>query len=63
MNEDKIKEDEKWDGLKGLVVNENSTLSNDTNYNFRAYEDLHGFDMLHTYDDIVDLRFIVNYTF
>ncbi len=35
----------------------------DTNYNFRAYEDLHGFNMLHTYDDIVDLRFIVNYTF
>lgn len=35
----------------------------DTNYNFRAYEDLHGFDMLHAYDDILDLRFIVNYTF
>jgi len=29
LNEDKIKEDEKWDGLKGLVVNEKSTLSND----------------------------------
>jgi len=29
LNEDKIKEDEKWDGLKGLIVNENSTLSND----------------------------------
>ena len=35
----------------------------DTDYNFRAYEDLHGFDMLHAYDDILDLRFIVNYTF
>lgn len=29
LNEDKIQEDEAWDGLKGLVVNENSTLSND----------------------------------
>jgi len=35
----------------------------DTNYNFKAYEDLHGFNMLHTYDDILDLRFIVNYSF
>ncbi len=35
----------------------------DTSYDFRAYEDLHGFNMLHAYDDIVDLRFIVNYTF
>ncbi len=35
----------------------------DTNYNFKAYEDLHGFDMLHAYDDILDLRFVVNYTF
>jgi len=35
----------------------------ETDYNFRAYEDLHGFDMLHAYDDILDLRFIVNYTF
>ena len=35
----------------------------DTNYNFAAYEDYHGYDMLHTYDDILDLRFIVNYTF
>jgi len=35
----------------------------DTEYNFRAYEDLHGFDMLHAYDNILDLRFIVNYTF
>ena len=34
-----------------------------TDYNFRAYEDLHGFDMLHAYDNIMDLRFIVNYTF
>ena len=36
LNEEKIKEDEMWDGLKGLVVNENSTLSNDeilTQYN------------------------------
>ena len=36
LNEDKIKEDEKWDGLKGLVVNANSTFSNDeilTQYN------------------------------
>lgn len=36
LNEDKIQEDEAWDGLKGLVVNENSTLSNDeilTQYN------------------------------
>ncbi len=36
LNEDKIKEDEKWDGLKGLVVNANSTLSNEeilTQYN------------------------------
>ncbi|NEW60365.1 IS1634 family transposase [Sulfurovum sp. bin170] len=36
LNEDKIKEDEKWDGLKGLVINANSTLSNDeilTQYN------------------------------
>jgi len=29
LNEEKIKEDEKWDGLKGLVVNAHSTLSND----------------------------------
>ncbi len=29
LNEDKIKEDEKWDGLKGLIVNETSTLSNE----------------------------------
>jgi transposase len=36
LNEEKIKEDEIWDGLKGLVVNANSTLSNDeilTQYN------------------------------
>jgi len=36
FNEDKIQEDEKWDGLKGLVINANSTLSNDeilTQYN------------------------------
>ncbi len=36
LNEDKIREDEKWDGLKGLVVNANSTLSNEeilTQYN------------------------------
>jgi transposase len=36
LNEEKIKEDEKWDGLKGLVVNANSTLSDDeilTQYN------------------------------
>ena len=36
LNEDKIKDDEKWDGLKGLVINENSTLTNDeilTQYN------------------------------
>ncbi len=35
----------------------------ETDYNFRVYEDLHGFDVLHAYDDILDLRFIVNYTF
>jgi hypothetical protein len=35
----------------------------DKDYNFRAYEDYHGFNMLHTYDDIMDVRFIVNYTF
>ena len=29
LNEEKIKEDEKWDGLKGLIVNENSTLTNE----------------------------------
>ena len=36
LNEDKIREDEKWDGLKGLVINSNSTLSNEeilTQYN------------------------------
>ncbi|BAF71846.1 OprD family outer membrane porin [Sulfurovum sp. NBC37-1] len=35
----------------------------DTNYDFRAYEDLHGFNFLHVYDDITDMRFIVNYSF
>ena len=29
LNEDKIYEDSLWDGLKGLIVNKNSTLSND----------------------------------
>lgn len=29
LNESKIEEDEKWDGLKGLIINENSTLSNE----------------------------------
>jgi len=29
LNEEKIREDEKWDGLKGLIVNENSTLTNE----------------------------------
>ena len=29
LNEKKIKEDESWDGLKGLIVNENSTLTNE----------------------------------
>ena len=29
LNEDKIKEDKAWDGLKGLIVNENSTLTNE----------------------------------
>lgn len=36
LDEDKIKEDEAWDGLKGLVVNKTSTLTNDeilTQYN------------------------------
>jgi len=36
LNEEKIIEDEKWDGLKGLIVNKNSTLTNDeilTQYN------------------------------
>ena len=36
LNEDKIKEDEAWDGLKGLIVNETSDLTNDeilTQYN------------------------------
>jgi len=28
LDEDKIKEDEAWDGLKGLIVNESSTLTN-----------------------------------
>ena len=42
---------------------ETAYIDFDTNYNFRAYEDLHGFNMLHAYDDILDLRFIVNYTF
>jgi len=29
LDEDKIKEDEGWDGLKGLIVNKNSSLSNE----------------------------------
>ena len=29
LNEDKIKQDERWDGLKGVVINANSTLSNE----------------------------------
>jgi transposase len=29
LNEDKIIEDAQWDGLKGLIVNESSTLTND----------------------------------
>ena len=36
IDEEKIKEDEKWDGLKGLIINGNSQLSNDeilTQYN------------------------------
>ena len=36
LDEDKIKADEAWDGLKGLIVNESSTLTNDeilTQYN------------------------------
>jgi len=36
LNEDKIKQDERWDGLKGVVINANSTLSNEeilTQYN------------------------------
>ena len=36
LNEDKIYEDSLWDGLKGLIVKKNSTLSNDeilTQYN------------------------------
>lgn len=36
LNEDKIYEDSLWDGLKGLIVNKNSILSNDeilTQYN------------------------------
>ena len=36
LNEQKIKEDEAWDGLKGLIINEKSTLSNSeilTQYN------------------------------
>ncbi len=35
----------------------------DKNYDFNAYEELHGFDILHMYDNIMDLRFVVNYTF
>jgi len=35
----------------------------DTDYNFKGYEALHGYTFLHTYDTIVDMRFIVNYTF
>jgi len=35
----------------------------DTDYDFRTYEDIHGFNILHAYEDILDLRFIVNYTF
>jgi len=36
LDEDKINEDAKWDGLKGLVINKTSTLTNDeilTQYN------------------------------
>jgi transposase len=29
LDEEKIKAEEEWDGLKGLIVNENSTLSNE----------------------------------
>jgi len=35
----------------------------DTDYDFRAYEEIHGFNILHAYEDILDLRFVVNYTF
>jgi len=42
---------------------ETAYIDFDTDYNFRAYEDLHGFNMLHFYENIMDLRFIVNYTF
>ncbi|WP_294956082.1 OprD family outer membrane porin [Sulfurovum sp.] len=42
---------------------ETAYINFDTDYDFRAYEDLHGFNFLHAYDDITDLRFIVNYTF
>jgi hypothetical protein len=35
----------------------------DTDYDFKRYEELHGYNILHAYEDIVDLRLIVNYTF
>jgi hypothetical protein len=35
----------------------------DTDYDYRAYEDYHGYQVLHMYDNIVDTRFVVNYTF
>ncbi|MEA3492553.1 MAG: OprD family outer membrane porin [Campylobacterota bacterium] len=57
-----IKYRPKWSKKLEFKV-EAAYIDFDTNYDFKAYEDLHGFDMLHAYDDIVDLRFIVNYTF
>ncbi len=42
---------------------ETAYIDFDTNYDFRAYEDLHGFNFLHAYDDIIDARFVINYNF
>jgi len=35
----------------------------DTSYNFKMYEEIHGYDTLHSYDNILDMRLIVNYRF
>ena len=35
----------------------------DTDYDYRAYEDAHGYQVMHMYDNISDIRFIANYTF
>ena len=35
----------------------------DTDYDYRAYEKYHGYQVLHMYDNVVDTRLVVNYTF